>query len=149
MDASQYAECYKEAQADITRKEEELAELRAVARFLGSKAGMLVEDAGGNHKPDAAPRTARVRIATGPYSHMKQIRAAEEVLRAAGEPLRTAAIAERMIEGGFPAKETKKLIGAIFTGMTRRPDTFSKSAPGMWTVHLDLGFGETDKKTKQ
>ena len=43
-------------------------------------------------------------------------------------------IAEKMIEGGFVAKNLKKLIGSIFTGMTRRPDTFEKAGPGMWKL---------------
>ena len=65
---------------------------------------------------------------------MKQIVGCEEVLRAAGEPLNTKTIAQRMIDGGFATKNLKKLIGSLFTGMTRRPDTFEKAGPTMWKL---------------
>ena len=137
MNATQHAECYSEVQADITRLESELAELRSVARWHFSKANGNRPDSpdGGNNNAELVPRQ-KTRI-TGPYTHMKQIRAAEEVLRKVGEPLGTKIIAQKMIEGGFVAKNLKKLIGSVFTGMTRRPNTFAKVGPGMWTIKVN------------
>jgi hypothetical protein len=133
MNATQHAECYNEVQADITRLESELVELRAVAKWHISKANGNVP-ASNDHADDLELEPRQKTRISGPYTHMKQIVACEEVLRATGEPMPTKVIAEKMIEGGFMAKNLKKLIGSVFTGMTRRPDTFEKAGPGMWKL---------------
>jgi hypothetical protein len=134
MNASQHADCYNEVQADIARMESELTELRAVAKWHLSRANAngaeVPQDA---DNPTGVVVRPRVRL-TGPYTRMKQIDAAEEVLRKASEPLNTKIIAQHLLDGGFVAKDLKKLTGSLFTGMKRRPDTFAKAGPGMWTL---------------
>lgn len=134
MNTLQHAECYTEVQADIARLEHELDELRSVAKWHLSKSSpsdISTDDSSIGPKRERLQRN----LLKGPYTNMKQIKAAEDVLHAAaGEPLNTKVIAEKLIEGGYAAKSLKKLIGSLFTGMTRRPNTFAKAGPGMWKL---------------
>jgi len=136
VNAEQHARFYEEVQADIARLEAELEELRAVANYHRLKAGLGNATSGRAETTIAAAeeRTSDAKPGSGPFSSIKQVRAAEIVLRESSKPLRTSEIARRLIEGGYPALDAARLKTSLFTTMTRKKDVFVKAGVGLWTV---------------
>ena len=66
------------------------------------------------------------------FAVMRQIEAAAKILEESGKPLKTAAIIEKMIAGGFPQQDVKKLRTSLFTSLSRKPDMFVKAGSGLW-----------------
>ena len=130
MNAEQHAMFYDEVQADIARLETELTELKAVAQYHHLKAEMAADKVA----EKSTKKTGIARVRVGPYVSMKQVEAAESVLRESPEPLRTREIAERLMNGGFPAKDIARLKTSIFTTMTRKTDVFEKAGAGLWKL---------------
>ncbi len=125
----EHAAVLVEVQADIAATETRLTELRLVANYHREKAG----NAGETLSPDSVVITSATK--NGHLASMTQADAAETVLREAGKPLRTAAIVQRMAEGGFPMADPKRLKMSIFTTMSRKKDRFRKASKGIWKLN--------------
>jgi len=131
MDAAGHADAYREVLADMLKARSAYRKLKAVAEYHKLKAGLVIT---------ATPvstngRTGLARPPSNRFRGVKQIDAAEAVLREAGAPLKTAQIADAMLKHGFDGGNSKKLRNAIFTGMTRKPAVFQKLESGTWTIN--------------
>lgn len=139
MDAHDHAEAYRDVLAEMKRARKEYMKLRAVAEYHKSKAGEAVNSV--SHVVTKGIDEVRV-LASGRFSGVKQIDAAEAVLRERGRPMKTAEIAEAMLLGGYEA-DPKKLRNALFTGLGRKPKTFIKLDAGTWGLHEQNGHAES------
>ena len=134
MDAEQHVRFYEEVKADIAELEQKLKELRAVANYHAIKARISRPEEGAGATHSMVGTRSGSQRPSNRYAGMRQIQAAKALLLVAGEPLRTAEIARRLIAGGFPAKDPAKLKTSLFTSMTRKQETFRKAGPGLWTL---------------
>ena len=148
MEVAQHKEMYQEAWEDYVTARAAVGELLAVARYHAKKAGINFSPNGSGEilaeseipeldsDPTESPSKASdVRpVPTGIFANMKQVDAAEAVLRESSKPLNTRDIAEKMAGGGFPHDDLRKLRNSIFTTMTRKPKTFEKAGQGFWKL---------------
>jgi hypothetical protein len=126
MTAVQYSNLHVEVTADISRLETELVQLRAVQEYLAAKIG--------NEANEHSDRSGEVGSRSDRFVGMKQIGAAQIVLREAKRPLKTREIAKRLIDGGFHADDMARLKTSLFTTMKRKPDVFAKAGAGLWAL---------------
>ena len=128
MDARQYAEAYQDACQEIADLEQRLNELRSVAEFFRVRSEGF----------DPAQGCEEATQPTGRFADLSQSQAAKILLRDAGQPLPTAEIAERLVAGGYPARDIDRLKASLFTTMQRQEHTFVKAGKGLWRLNPKL-----------
>lgn len=134
MDQKQTHSLLDVVQQDIARLEIELARVRDLAAYLSNK---LAENEAATASPaDVAAETSS--SAAAHFSRLKQVDAAEIVLREHG-PMRTMAIVDELLRRGYPvggeaAKKKKRLANSLFSAMRKLPQRFVKCGKGMWNL---------------
>ena len=114
----------QEIEAEIAALERNIDELRAVAKYHKDRMDKAAPKA-----VFARPITRETRAL---HRDMKQIDAAEIVLKEAGKPLKTGEIVERLEARGYPIPDAKKTRVSLYTSLLRRSDRFRRVAVGTW-----------------
>ena len=108
----------------------QIKSLESVAKYHQAKLGGV--DAVVNLVSEKQP--AIVPPNNGSLAGMRQIEAAEKVLRAASSTMKTAEIADAMVKRGFETDDLKKLKMTLFTSLLRKSDVFEKAGVGSWKI---------------
>lgn len=113
-------------QADLARLRSEVEELARIESYLLERPRLTEANA------RSLSESPQRRIS--PFSETTADIIAT-VMREIGAPMRAPEIAGRMLESRrVSPRELKQLSAVVFTTLSRRPDLFEKSSPGMWTL---------------
>jgi len=124
MDLTNYKAMLADAVADVERLSSALEDAKSVVRFCQRRIEELTQ-----------------MTLPLPLAHSDQVLnlsdksvpdAAMAVIRAAGRPLRAKEIAERMVAGGFEARESLPI--TVTTAIRRRDDLFRKVDRGLFAL---------------
>jgi len=137
MDAKQHLAAYKEVKQEIEALERQLTELRTVATYHRIKGRLHLRSAHQTRPAGATTQPER-------FTNMSQSEAAKVLLEEAGQPLRTGEIARRMVRGGYPGGDPKKLKSSLYTTMVRQKHTFDRVGPGTWAIAQASNGEEVD-----
>lgn len=123
--AASVTDVLRDVQQDIEDTLKRLAELRAVETYLTRRTG--------NGQSPLPPAVTQKSSLDQRFEGKMKFEACEIVLRRAGKPMKTSEIAQFLHASGY-ARDMKlnALANALFTAMKRKPETFSKPAPGTW-----------------
>jgi hypothetical protein len=139
--SSIHAAALSDIEEEILSLEQKLAEAKAAASYHTAKLSRSDLSSQHQHSGDGderkqskTPVTPRA-IHAAPnqrFATMRQIDAAAQILKESGQPLKTAAIVQEMVDGGFPQQDVSKLRTSLFTSLTRKPEVFEKVGTGLW-----------------
>ena len=115
-----------EVEADVTKTEESLRELRAVAKYLRTRIN------GHIHNTPVLPGMKIHHPTAKPFRRMKLPAAMQIVLRECGGEMHMKEIAKALVEGGY--KDRKTLPVSVASTAARRDDLFVKVAPATYTL---------------